>query len=326
MLQTRVLGGPATSIGVYAKRRFLRIAPAYWLALTVVALIIVPPISGVFTKNWWVYYGLLQNYPVYKLTPDCVGIGRLACGISPTWSLAIEVIFYAVLPIFAIGMAWLTKRVRLFPWLTVELFVLAVLSAVSVVIQAQYDFSDAQKWLFFSPLGRAWWFGLGMAMAALSVRSSEESRFMPRVVEWITRHAGLIWLGTILLYVVSALAYFDKGPLLSAPGADTVQYLVAYLLAGVIAAMFLLPAIFGRERRDGPRRAMGHPALAWLGLISYGIFLWHYPIILGLLQIGVPDWWPAARFPVMLAITLVSTIACASLSYYLVERRLMRRK
>ncbi len=44
----------------YARRRFLRIIPAYWLTLTVVA--VGPFASGVLTPDVWRFYGLTQIY------------------------------------------------------------------------------------------------------------------------------------------------------------------------------------------------------------------------------------------------------------------------
>jgi peptidoglycan/LPS O-acetylase OafA/YrhL len=44
----------------FARRRLLRIVPAYWLALTVLA--IYPGLVGIWTHDWWIYYGFLQIY------------------------------------------------------------------------------------------------------------------------------------------------------------------------------------------------------------------------------------------------------------------------
>jgi peptidoglycan/LPS O-acetylase OafA/YrhL len=322
MLSARVLGTPSTPHPVYALRRFLRIVPAYWLALTV--LTIVPGLYGVFTGNWWVYYGLLQNYPVYTLSADCVKY-PFSCGLAPTWSLAIEVGFYIVLPFFALGMAWLTSRLRAVRWLTVELAGLAVVSAISVAIQSYEGFSDLYRWLFFSPLGRGWWFALGMGLAAFSVWIQQRGQ-EPRAVRWVSDHPGIPWAIAIVLYLVTALFVLDAGPSLAFPLVNRVQYVGEYLLVGVIAVLILLPAIFGDGRSGVPRRVLGHPILAWLGLVSYGIFLWHYPIILGLTDAGVGDWWPSMEFPIIVSATIAITLVCASLSYYVLERRLMRRK
>lgn len=158
---TRRLGAPGTRLRDYARRRFLRIAPGYWLALTVLAVI--PGIYGVFSGNWWVYYGLMQNWPVYSRSGGCLS-DAFRCGISPAWSLGIEVVFYATLPMYAAVTATLAHGRH---WLTIELCALAVLAGISVLIQSlRIDYS---AWLFFSPLGRGWWFGLGMALAVLSV-------------------------------------------------------------------------------------------------------------------------------------------------------------
>jgi len=93
----------------YARRRFLRIAPAYWAVLTIAA--VVPGMAGAFSGNWWVYYGLLQNYPVYTAKGTCA-VDTYRCAIPPSWSLAIEVFFYVLLPFFVLLMAALARRWR----------------------------------------------------------------------------------------------------------------------------------------------------------------------------------------------------------------------
>jgi len=94
----------------------------------------------------------------------------------------------------------------------------------------------------------------------------------------------------------------------------------------VIAALVLFPAIFGDRGSGLPRRFLAHRSLAWLGLISYGIFLWHFPILYALVQGGILGWWPSMAFPVLALTTFAITLVCATLSYYLVERPLMRLK
>src|SRR4051812_32160566 len=55
----RLEGRAGPRVTRYARRRVLRIVPAYWLALTVLA--IWPGLVGVHTDHWWVYYGFLQD-------------------------------------------------------------------------------------------------------------------------------------------------------------------------------------------------------------------------------------------------------------------------
>jgi peptidoglycan/LPS O-acetylase OafA/YrhL len=319
----RVLGASAVRVRDYGRRRFLRIAPAYWLALT--ALAVFPGLDAVFSDDWWVYYGLLQNYPIFTPEAECASFS-FSCGIAPTWSLAIEVAFYAILPFFALAMGRLLRRRRDARWPVPELAVLVALAVVSVWIQSFDLITDLSIWLFFSPLGRFWWFALGMGLAVLSVRFQQRGA-EPAAVRWLADRSGYLWAAALGLYLVAALFLLPPTPALAARvGISMLDYLGAYLLFGVIAALIVVPAIFGDARGGAPRRVLANPVLAWLGLISYGIFLYHYPIMLGLVEGGVDRWWPAMAFPVLATVTLAITIACAALSYYLVERPLMRLK
>jgi peptidoglycan/LPS O-acetylase OafA/YrhL len=318
----RVLGAPGARLRDYARRRFLRIVPAYWLALT--ALAIIPGLYGVFSGNWWVYYGFLQDFPVYSLTSDCAS-DLYQCGIAPAWSLGIEVLFYAALPFFALGMGLLTARLAARAWVAVELAVLGVIAVWSLLIQNSTSATDLQRWLFFSPLGRGWWFGLGMGLAVLSVRAQQRGG-EPALLRWLGEHPLVPWGAAAALYLTAVLFIVDPVPTLAGPVVPRTQYLFEYVAFGVVAGLLLLPAIFGAEKGGIPRRILANPVLAWLGLISYGIFLWHFPILYGLYQGGILDWWPSMAFPLLVTMTFAITVVCAALSYYLLERPLMRLK
>ena len=88
----RVDRRPPPRVRDYTRRRIFRIVPAYWAALTLLA--IWPGVPGVFSDDWWVYYGFLQIYKREWITG----------GLPQVWSLCIDVSFYAVLPIYAIAM------------------------------------------------------------------------------------------------------------------------------------------------------------------------------------------------------------------------------
>jgi peptidoglycan/LPS O-acetylase OafA/YrhL len=82
-------GRAGPSLASYARRRILRIVPAYWFALTVLATW--PGLKGVFTEDWWVYYGFAQSYRV----------DWTFSGLQPAWSLSVEMHYYALLPVYA---------------------------------------------------------------------------------------------------------------------------------------------------------------------------------------------------------------------------------
>jgi len=320
MLAARMLGLPKQKRSAYARNRFVRIFPAYWVVLTVAA--IVPGFYGAFTGNWWIYYGLLQSFPIYTPQGACA-VNPFDCGIPPSWSLSIEVLFYISLPFFAAGMGKLTSVFGRRHWVSIELSVLAVISAVSLYIQSSLPLTDLHVWLFFSPIGRGWWFALGMSLAVASVWVQKQPR-EPKAFRWIATHPGLWWLIGGVLYLLTAVLFLGPGPSLNFPTSGRNQYLLQVVIFGLIPLLVLLPAIFGSEGAGVVRRTLRHPALVWLGLISYGIFLWHFPVLGVLSDLGAIGWVPWLQFPVVSVLTLLGTIVCASGSFYLIERPLMR--
>jgi peptidoglycan/LPS O-acetylase OafA/YrhL len=311
----RVEDTERTPFWEYAKRRFVRIAPAYWAALTIAAII--PGLAGAFSGNWWVYYGLLQSFPVYDPTGTCA-VDPFRCGIPVAWSLTVEVLFYVLLPFIVLAMAWLGSRWRGRP-LTLEFGLVAVLTAVSIWIQGSVPIGDAHTFLFFSPFGRGWWFGLGLALAAISVHVARR-RSEPAAIDWVRRHPGVPVICGIAIYAIVVVTILGPTPSLAFPVIEIKAYLAQYLLFGVIAALILLPAIFGTDGGGLTRRVLAHRSLVWLGLISYGIFLWQFPVLILVFDdVGIQGFLP------LTVMTLGLTIACAAASYYLLERPLMRR-
>ncbi|MGK2955027.1 MAG: acyltransferase family protein [Solirubrobacterales bacterium] len=319
MLASKVLGLPRQRLGDYARNRFFRIFPLFWVVLTVVA--IVPGMEGIFSGNWWVYYGLLDNYPIYTAQETCAG-NPFACGIPPAWSLGLELAFYVALPFIAWFIFSLMSLLRRVSWVWVNLVVLGAAGLASFFIQGSVPTSDLDQWLFYSPLGRAWWFALGMGMAVISVLAQQEDR-TPAGFGWIARRPGVAWLIAGAGYFVMAIFVLEPGPSLNFPTTGRGEYLTEYFIFGLISALVLLPAILGHQGASSTRRLLRHPALIWLGLISYGIFLWHFPVMRALLDLGVAGSDSSFRFPLLAISTLAATVALSAITYYSVERPLM---
>ena len=91
-----------------------------------------------------------------------------------------------------------------------------------------------------------------------------------------------------------------------------------HLLYAASAVLFMLPAVLGTAE-GRVARAMSAPWLRWLGLISYGIFLWHLLVLRLLFEVTDAPvfsggfWW---AWPVTVALT----VPVAWASYRLVER------
>lgn len=95
------------------------------------------------------------------------------------------------------------------------------------------------------------------------------------------------------------------------------------LAMGLFAVCVTAPAIFGDDRRT-VRATLANPQIAFAGLVSYGIYLWHAPI--GLWLVGTDL--VATSFHlsiVLLAILLPVCIALGAGSCYWMERPLMSR-
>ena len=167
-----------------------------------------------------------------------------------------------------------------------------------------------------SLLTHFYWFALGMALAVASV-AFHGRQDLPRAIRVVSGRPGLCWLGALVAYLAMCAL------LTSAP--QHLYYSVSqafwqYVLSGVFAALLVLPAVFGDAAKGWPRRLLSWPRLAWLGVISYGVYLWHATIATTLISHGMQNWAP------LLVTDLVLTIAIAAASYYLVERPILRLK
>lgn len=105
---------------------------------------------------------------------------------------------------------------------------------------------------------------------------------------------------------------------------STAQQLAVYGISGVIAVGLALPALLAGGRRGWIPRLLTWPTLVWLGSVSYGIYLYHVPILVAL-NGGTHFTGDRARqFAWVLPATLALAVVAAALSFYLVERPAMR--
>jgi hypothetical protein len=96
----------------------------------------------------------------------------------------------------------------------------------------------------------------------------------------------------------------DRGALMYRGG-----FLVVALASAVVVAAAVHPgAVFGR--------VLGHPVLVAIGLRSYGLYLWHWPVYM-LLRPRIDVSWP---WGVTFVVRIVVTVALTELCYRYVER------
>jgi peptidoglycan/LPS O-acetylase OafA/YrhL len=308
LLAARARQGPPVRLRDYARRRVLRIVPAYWVALTVLA--IYPGLTGVFSGRWWVYYGFGQDY----------GTRTVVQGIGPAWSLGCEVVFYALLPFVSRAFGWAagiagTAGGRAV-WWQLEVAVLGLLSAASFGVRA---LAAAHPGVPASTFATTFaWFAVGMALAVFSVCG----RAGPRA----ERFAWLGWVAAAGAYVAICRGLgLPAGNVLLARQ-SAAQQLWVYGLSGVVAAGLALPAVLESPPRSPVGRFLAAPVMSWLGLISYGIYLYHEPVaraLAGGLRSGGASW---SEFVWLTPATAAIALTAGGLSYYIVERPLLALK
>ena len=296
---------PRVSVGGYARRRALRILPAYWLALTLLA--IYPGLGGVFTHDWWVYFGFLQIYNHAWI--------NFYQGINQAWSLCVEVTFYAALPLLAALVARLPARGRR-EMVRNEAVLLGALTVASLIFRIVLGANAPDsEWVATLPAIFGW-FAIGMALAIASAALHGRAE-QPRAVRAIAHRPALCWLAALACFLFTS----EVGKsVLIVPGNARPRAIVEYVLYGIVSALIVVPAIFGDGRTGAPRRVLSHPIVAWTGLVSYGVFLWHLNVIAKL-----RDWGVSGFVPVFFA-GLAMSVAIAAVSYYLVERPLLHFK
>jgi peptidoglycan/LPS O-acetylase OafA/YrhL len=295
----------------FAERRAIRILPAYWVTLTVLAL--TPLGVSVITPNWWRYYALAQIY-----NPDTV-MG----GLIVAWSLCVEISFYVLLPLFARGMARLCRGVTGRDAAQVQWTVLLALAAGSFSMRALFARSALgviphSGFIASTSLpGFVDWFAAGMGLAVLAARWEADGSVLRRL-RWLAARPECCWILGAAVFVSAAL--LQKTDLyLALYGA------VPHLAQGVASALLVLPAVAPqREPKPGRvLRALEAAPMVWLGVISYGIYLWHVPLlemIRGPLKVIPSRPEPVAGAAGMLVIVALGAVALGAMSWYLVER------
>jgi peptidoglycan/LPS O-acetylase OafA/YrhL len=298
----RLQDRPAPSTARYALRRALRILPAYWVALTVLALL--HGRDDVFSGTCpLTYYGLLQAYDADTVTG----------GIGQAWTLSVEVAFYVLLPFLGIGIARLLRGGR-GDGLRGELLALGGLLVLSlawkaVVLGAVAGDDPARVPLTLALPAQLDHFALGMMLAALSAGAAVGLPAGLRAEAVAGAHP---WIPLAVALVAFVLV---------GHGVDTGRVvpdaLVEHSLRGLVALGLMTPAVLGVLAGGVPRRALAAPALAWIGLVSYGIYLYHLDLIEWLDEAGLP-----AGGVVVLGVA--ASIAAGALSWHLVERPAIR--
>jgi peptidoglycan/LPS O-acetylase OafA/YrhL len=275
----------------YVRARAARILPAYYAALAGSVVLLwglrgtpglrLPP-SG--DLPLFVVFG--QNFSpatVMKLNP-------------PMWSLAVEVMFYALLPLIG----WLA--VRLPPTRRMQALAPLALLALGLV----YNWSIA---------------GHGLGMTASKTLAAMLPYFALGMLAALALHGRTIGMPTKRGLIAAGVALIgaDAVAKATAPaiGADVGEVFAVIRDLPSAAGFSLIVAALAAAPRS---RVIGGRVLASLGTISYGFYLWHVPVLMVLRGYGLLPLDPVVGTLVALA----PALAVSTLSWFALERPILR--
>ncbi len=315
---------PRPSLRHYVARRAARIMPGFYVALAV---------------SFWVTAALARNSGAHVTQP----IRRLIAGATftsefhwvtffpddsngPLWSIGFEVFCYVLLPLFMLGLfalKWRGRRVAWGYWLGAFALVLV---ANEWVIRTFVPDESGRGWEYgvvggaklwmpdYNPVGFFGHFAMGIFAAGFIA--------MWKIYHAGRRHWGFDVAAAVAFAGILALFWFKRFPA-EMNNTLSLQHQPYYfpLLAGLVA---ILLAALAYSRVLG--RAFDNPFFRYTAKVSFGLYIWHYLIILWVGRMiepdflrygGVTDPW---RLLEIGAFVLIVSYAVATVSWHLIER------
>lgn len=314
-------------IGRYAKRRLLRIFPVY-VAIFLIANVLLRAVflgneAEVGVPGTDAGTGLMTNPGALAANITLLAAlipGLLQTGIPPSWSLTTELFFYAAVPLLAVALVGRSRhRLALCAIPPAALVAVAMASrAVAEHWYAQRSGGPIEEAEFGSN-GLAVWsqsfavyadnFAVGMAIAVVYVWTQRSE--LPR---WTARRAA-----------AAAVALIVGGVVLTVLVKESHHWFVSSAM-GLAAAGVVLPVCDAAARGTRPwlSRLLGSRPLAWIGEISYSVYLWHFPLIVVAVRHGWLAGESTAAATLAVVAIAVASVALAAVTFAAIERPAMR--
>jgi peptidoglycan/LPS O-acetylase OafA/YrhL len=237
----------------------------------------------------------------------------------------VEVVFYAALPLWGALMARLRAssnaakiRQELLGCLLLFLasFVYKVVITATGAIEGPGGVPHQLNTLTFLDD-----FAIGMALGVLSAWY-EGRRDLPRALRLHDRYPSISWgLALAALAITSfAVGVFGK----VAANISGPEYVTRHYLLALIGVALLVPALFGDPTRGFVRRhVLSSRVLTYLGTISYGIYLWHFAVLIQLERWGFRDVAASTGQWIWFVAGLAGGVLFATISWFVLEKPLL---
>ncbi|HLO11829.1 MAG TPA: acyltransferase family protein, partial [Pseudoneobacillus sp.] len=210
------------------------------------------------------------------------------------WSLAIEEQFYIF---WAVVILLLLKFVKNRKFIFLLLIIGSIISAIRMMLM--YDPNLDPSRVYYGTDTRIFSLIIGASFAFISPNQQIKAS---KIKKWAYEILGIIGFSVFLLMVTYSNQY------------DSFIYCGGMLILSITTA-FLITSI-GMPSTKIINKTMNLKPLTWIGIRSYGIYLWHYPIIMLMnskINTGGIDY-----LKIILEVTL--TFLLASISYTFVEK------
>ena len=279
------------SLGDFYSRRIRRLIPLLTLvnlvtiALCVFFLSLFGEIQkGLSTVRWSSFFGaniqLLNENSYTKLTRN---------PFRHLWSLAVEEQFYFIYPLVAIAAIQISKwtnKIDWKAWFGRLFLVLFVISFIFYLLLTKNSLSESNlKYAFFSITPRFWEFASGVLIAVYSSNLKKTAKPLTPFIRYTA---------AISLMIVLSLLHSDH------------QLPRAILVIPVAATTGMI--LFGDTGRLG--KLLASRPLTYLGDVSYGWYLWHWPLIV----------FTNIIFPGNIAAAIAVSIFALALSHFTYQR------
>jgi peptidoglycan/LPS O-acetylase OafA/YrhL len=314
-------GRPRPGLKSFFVRRILRIIPTYWVMVAVVMLTIN---LTTIPSAWWVLRPFLLLH--FFLTD---GSNYYYPGLEITWSVTAEFVFYLLLPIGA----WLIDRyarkvddpkqqLKRMCWSVSPFVVLGLGWEVYTHLPSSGAYPVQMYWppnfLGVMAIGMM----LGASLAYHEVTGKEIALFRSAA-----KHPLWWWTAALAVFLINCwkpFTFAGDGDYPNIPQA-LMDHIVFILWGLLIVVPLIAPSAHSRVIAA----TLGNKVSVFLGRISFGVYLWHFPMIYYCLQSGslfgtLPDSMNnkvgTVGFWQLIVEVVAGSIVLSTLTHYLVER------